>query len=309
MRIVIPGGTGHVGQSVQMHFLALGWEVVVIGRRGGHVQWDGKMLGPWVQAFEGAEVVLNLAGRSVNCRYNSANIAAMMSSRVDSTRVVGEAIAGCANPPRIWLQSSTATIYAHRLDAPNDEATGILGGTPATSDEKWQFSERIALEWEKTLAEAETPRTRKVALRSAMTMSPVPGSVFAVMAGLARKGLGGQSGDGRQYVSWIHELDFCRALEFLIVRDDLEGAGNLCSPNPLANRDFNRVLREAVGAKVAFPMPKPILELGAMLLGTETELVLKSRRAVPGRLLEAGFEFGFPHWPAAARELWSRMKK
>ncbi|MBX3096758.1 MAG: DUF1731 domain-containing protein [Fimbriimonadaceae bacterium] len=307
MRIVIPGGTGHIGQSVEKHFQVLGWEVVVIGRKGGHLQWDGKSLGPWSEALDGADVVLNLAGRSVNCRYNEENLRQMMTSRVESTEVLGNAIARCVNPPRVWLQSSTATIYANRLDAPNDEATGILGGTSETTDPKWHYSERIALAWEKALDEADTPRTRKVALRSAMVMSPVRGSVFSVMASLARKGLGGQAGCGRQFVSWVHELDFCRSLEFLIVRDDLAGPINVSSPYPLPNRDFNRVLREVVGAKFSFPIPVPILEAGAFVLGTETELVLKSRRVIPGRLLSAGFEFGFPHWPAAARELASRL--
>lgn len=269
----------------------------------GEISWDGKTLGDWARSFEGADVVLNLAGRTVNCRYNESNLAQMMDSRVDSTRVVGQAIANCKNPPRVWLQSSTATIYAHRFDAPNDELTGIIGGDEPGAPYKWVRSIEIAKAWERTLFEAETPHTRKVALRSAMTMSPDAGSVFDVFRALARKGLLGTAGSGKQYVSWIHEEDFGRALEFLIERDDLDGGVNLASPNPVPNAEFCRILREAVGAKFGPPVPSLFLEIGAVFMKTETELVLKSRRVVPTRLLQAGFEFRFPDWAGAARDL------
>ncbi|RYG76690.1 DUF1731 domain-containing protein [bacterium] len=170
------------------------------------------------------------------------------------------------------------------------------------------FAAAIARAWEAELDRAETPRTRKVALRSAMTMSPDPGGIFATMATLARRGLGGTAGDGRQYVSWIHEADFVAAIEFLLARDDLSGAVNLAAPNPLPNAEFFRVLREAVGAPFGFRTPAWMLEIGALAMRTETELLLKSRRVVPGRLLDAGFVFRYPEWPEAARELAARWR-
>ena len=300
----MPGGAGHVGAALRRAFVREGWECVVLSRSPGaeEVLWDGETLGAWAAELDGADAVINLAGRSVNCRYTPESMRAMMDSRVFSTRAVGEAIARAARPPRVWLQASTATIYAHRFDAPHDEATGLIGG--GEGDAKWRGSLEIARAWE---AELDAAPTRKVALRSAMTMSPDPGSVFEVMARLARWGLGGRAGSGRQYVSWVHEDDFVSACRFLLEREDLAGAVNVCSPNPLPQAEFARVLREAVGAKIAFPSAAWMLEIGALLLGTETELVLKSRRVVPGRLLAAGFAFAFPEWPAAARDLAARL--
>lgn len=311
MKVVIPGGSGHVGSALRRHFAAQGDEVVLLSRKEGPgaVHWDGRTLGDWATHIDGADVVINLAGRTVNCRYHAKNLRQMMDSRVESTRVIGQAIRAASNPPKVWLQSSTATIYAHRLDAPNDEATGILGGDEPGAPPKWVASIEIAKAWERTLDEAHTPHTRKVALRSAMTMSPDPGSVFDVLAWLARRGLGGRWGNGRQYVSWIHEHDFCTAVQFLIERDDFEGAVNLCSPNPLPQAEFARLLREAVGAKFGLSATAWMIELGTWALRTESELVMKSRRVVPGRLLEAGFLFRFPEWGSAAKELVGRLGK
>lgn len=300
-----------MGASVRRRFEALGWTVAALSRspQKGDIAWDGRTLGAWTEAFEGADVVLNLAGRSVNCRYTQANLDEMMRSRVDSTRIVGEAIRACVNPPKLWLQASTATIYAHRFDAPNDEAAGILGGDEPDAPPKWNASIAIAKAWEKEFDEADTPRTRKIALRSAMTMSPDAGSIFETLARLARLGLAGKFGDGRQYVSWIHELDFNRALEFLIEREAFAGAVNLTSPTPLPSAEFNRILRESVGTKFGLPATKWMLEIGALIQQTETELILKSRRVVPGRLLDAGFEFKFPTWPEAADDLVKRLNE
>jgi hypothetical protein len=266
------------------------------------VVWDGKTLGPWANEIDGADVVINLAGRSVNCRYHERNLAAMMSSRVDSTRIVGVAIAAAKNPPRVWLQASTATIYAHRYDAPNDEETGEMGGYEPGAPALWAKSIAIAEAWEAELTAAQTPRTRKIALRSAMTMSPDRGGVFSVLARLCRMGFGRQ-GDGRQFVSWIHEDDFVAAIDFLIAHDELAGAINLCAPEPLPNRDFMKALQTALGTKIAVPVPRWALEIGTFFLRSETELVLKSRRVVPTRLLKAGFVFRYPRWPQAAKDL------
>jgi len=201
------------------------------------------------------------------------------------------------------LQASTATIYAHRYDGANDEATGVLGGDEPDVPETWRFSIEVARAWERTFDEAITPGTRKVKLRSAMTMSPDPGGIFATLLGLARRGLGGPVGDGRQFVSWIHEEDFIRAVHWLIAHEEFDGAVNLAAPNPLPYAAFMRALREAARVPLGLPTPRWMLEIGCWLMRTESELVLKSRRVVPGGLLASGFEFRYPEWPEAARAL------
>jgi uncharacterized protein (TIGR01777 family) len=217
-------------------------------------------------------------------------------------------VANVSRPPRIWLQASTATIYAHRYDAPNDEATGILGGNEPNAPDTWNFSIDVARAWERTFDEVVAPRTRKVALRSAMTMSPDRGGVFATLLGLTRAGLGGPVAGGRQYVSWIHERDFVRAVRFLIDHSELDGAVNLAAPAPLPYRDFMAALRAASGAPFGLPATRWMLEIGCLVLRTESELVLKSRRVVPGKLTQAGFVFRYPEWPAAAVELCARYR-
>jgi len=310
MKIVVPGGTGQVGSPLCRALAARGDEVVAISRGGDHdvrtVAWDGRTLGPWVREIDGADVVINLAGRSVNCRYTRANLEAMMGSRVDSTRAVGLAIEQAARPPRVWLQMSTATIYAHRLDAPNDEKSGLLGGSEPDVPRYWDYSVDIARAWERALEESRTPQTRKVALRSAMVMSPGRGGIFDVLLGLTRAGLGGTIAGGRQFVSWIHGRDFRRAVELLVARDDLDGPVNLASPSPLPQRDFMAALRAANGTRIGLPATKWMVEIGAFFLRTDTELILKSRRVVPGRLLDAGFRFDFPEWGPAAQDLVGR---
>ncbi|WP_127360699.1 TIGR01777 family oxidoreductase [Actinacidiphila soli] len=311
MKIVIPGGTGQVGRILNRALTATGHEVTVLTRRpvrDGEVHWDGETPGPWAEAIDGSDVVVNLAGRSVSCRYTAANLRAMMDSRVNSAKVVGEVIAAAARPPRVWLQMSTATVYAHRFDAPNDEATGVLGGTEAGVPDYWAYSVEIAKAWERSQEQAETPCTRKVALRSAMVMSPDRGGVFDVLLGLARLGLGGPVAGGKQYVSWIHEHDFVRAVVFLAGRDDLSGPVNLAAPAPLPHRTFVRALRAAWGVPVGLPATKWMAELGAFALRSDTELLLKSRRVVPGRLLEAGFVFDHPQWPEAVDDLVRRVR-
>jgi len=312
VKIVLPGGSGQVGQILARAFVARGDEVVVLTRggtaeSGRAVVWDGKTPGPWWEEFDGADVVINLAGRSVNCRYTDENLRQMMDSRVESTRVVGQAIAAASSPPRVWLQMSTATIYAHRFDASNDETSGIIGGSEPDVPAYWGYSVEIAKRWEETLNEADTPHTRRVALRAAMVMSPDRGGIFDVMLGLTRLGLGGTCGTGKQYVSWIHDRDFVAAIHHLIA-SDMDGAVNLASPGPIPHRDFARVLREAWGTRIGLPATRWMLEIGAVFMRTDTELVLKSRRVVPGRLLESGFSFGFDEWPGAAEDLVGRWR-
>lgn len=313
MKIVLPGGSGHVGRLLVRELAARGHECVVLSRGDADipgavrvVHWDARSLGEWQREFEGADAVINLAGRSVDCRYSERNLQEMKDSRVGSARVVGAAIAACAQPPRVWLQMATATIYAHRFDAANDEATGVIGGDEVGVPPLWRRSVEIAQAWEAEVASAATPHTRKVILRSAMVMSADRGSVFDILVKLCRAGLG-RLGDGRQFVSWIHGRDFGRAIEFLIGRDDLAGAFNLAAPAPLPNRAFLAAIHEALGSRVAMPVPGWALELGAVVLRTETELILKSRRVAPARLTDAGFRFDFPEWRTAASDLWGEI--
>jgi uncharacterized protein (TIGR01777 family) len=227
----------------------------------------------------------------------------MIDSRVESTRIVGEAIASVKNPPKVWLQSSTATIYADRYDIANDESTGIIGGNEPDSPSKWVGSIKIALAWEAEFDRAATPQTRKIAMRSAMTMSPDKGSIFNVLCSLTKRGLGGRIGSGRQFISWIHETDFSSAIDFVIANEFLAGAINFAAPNPLPQADFQKILRKNLGVKVGLPATKWMAEIGALVMGTETELILKSRRVVPRVLLDSGFSFQFPNWDEASQDL------
>ena len=311
-----------MGTVLARAFRADGHEVVVLSRtateepsRHGDfaspsgwriVGWDATRMGPWTAELERADVVINLAGRNVNCRYNARNRRDIMESRIRSTRLIGEAIANATRPPRIWLQASTATIYAHRYDAPNDERTGIIGGTEPDAPDTWRFSIEVARAWEQSVDESPTPATRKVRLRSAMVMSPDRRGIFDTLLTLVRRRLGGRAADGRQYISWIHEIDFVRALYWLIEHDEMSGAVNVASPNPIPNEEFMRILRDAAGVRLGLPANRLMLEIGAFALRSETELILKSRRVIPTRLLESGFHFEFPVWAAAARELCDR---
>jgi uncharacterized protein (TIGR01777 family) len=313
MKILLAGGSGQIGTLLARHFHREGHQVVVLSR---HAQktpwktalWDGRTPGPWIADLEASDVWINLAGRSVNCRYNHRNRREIMDSRVQATRVLHQALARLERPPAVWLNASTATLYRHALDRPMDEATGELGGHEPGAPDTWNFSIDVAKAWENAFFSTPTPRTRQVALRSAMTFSPDRGGVFDVFLSLVRHGLGGTNLPGTQFVSWIHELDFIRAIEFLIATPSLSGPVNLASPHPLPNRDFLRILRRAWGTRLGLPTTPWTLEIGAFLLRTESELVLKSRRVIPGRLLEAGFTFRYPTWETAAQELVTRWR-
>ena len=314
MKVVIPGGSGQVGGILARHFHGRGDEVTVLSREPRPAAWsvsawDGTTVGKWAAELEGTDVLINLAGRSVNCRYGAANRREIRESRVRSTLALHEAVAGLRRPPRVWINASTATIYRHALDRPMDEVTGELGGGEAGAPDTWNFSIEVAKGWEAAFFSRSPEGVRQVAIRSAMTMSPDPGGVFDVLLGLVRHGLGGRQGPGTQYVSWIHERDFVRAVEWLIERDDWTGVVNVASPNPLPNREFMRELREAWGIRVGAAVPRWMLGIGAWAMRTETELILKSRRVVPGRLAAAGFRFEYPDWSGAARELVARWRK
>jgi uncharacterized protein (TIGR01777 family) len=304
-RIILAGGNGFLGQALADKFIPRGYEVIVLTRSpkervdgAKEVFWDAKTLGDWAKFLDGAEAVVNLAGKSVDCRYTEKNRKTIIASRVDSTRVIGEAIAKCQSPPRVWLNASSATLYKHTFDTPMGE-TGEIGATPAAKD---AFSIEVICQWERALDEAPTPHTRKVALRITLVFGKT-GGVFPVLRRLARFGLGGKAGSGRQYVSWIHVDDFCRAVEWILAKEELNGPINFASPNPLPNRETMRLIRESCGAPFGLPATEWMLEIGAFVIRTETELLLKSRYVVPEKLLASGFQFQFPELRAALRNL------
>jgi len=329
MRILIPGGSGQVGAILARHLHAAGHEVTVLSRNPQPapwrtLPWDGLNPGPWAEEIHRSDAVIHLSGRSVNCRYTPEHRREIYDSRVLPTLLLGRLIAASPTPPRLWLNASSATYYRHSLDQPNDqpndEFTGVPSdlpstrGTrePATLPETWSFSADVIDRWESALAAIDTPRTRRIRLRTSMVMSPDPGGVFSVFSRLTRLGLGGAQGPGTQYVSWMHDLDYCRAIDLLLtqpeIADETAGVVNMAAPNPVPNRDFMRALRQAWHQRIGLPTFTWMLELGAIPMRTETELILKSRRVVPGVLLKHGFEFKFPTWPEAARDLVARTK-
>jgi uncharacterized protein (TIGR01777 family) len=313
MKIVIPGGSGQIGTVLARHFHRQGHTVTVLSRDPKPaswqvMRWDAQTVGPWTAALEQSDLCINLTGRSVNCRYYTENRRQMYDSRIVSTRLLNDVIASLHHPPRLWLNASTATIYRHALDRPMDEMTGELGGNEPGAPDTWNFSIKIAKDWEAAFFARHTPGTRKIAMRSSMTFSPDKGGVFDVLSRLVRWGLGGSQGSGAQYVSWIHEADFVRAIDFLIANEALTGPVNIGAPNPLMNREFLRALRASWRQPLGFPPPAWMIEIGTFLLRTESELVLKSRWVIPGRLMNAGFTFTYPEWPAAAQELVTRYR-
>jgi len=307
MRIVIPGGTGQIGHVLARHFQSAGHEATVLSRQVAAapwriVQWDGVTAGTWISALEGSDVCINLAGRSVNCRYHAKNRQAIYDSRIKTTRLLNDVIANLREPPRVWLNASTATIYRHALDRAMEEEGGELGGNeparpiPGTSPSALRrIGKKLSL-----------PRPRRAPANSPCAVpslsAPIDGA-FDVFLHLVRYGLGGAQGTGRQFVSWIHEADFTRAIDFVLAREELKGVVNLAAPHPLPNREFMKALRDALGISFGLPANTWMIEMGTFLLRTESELVLKSRRVIPGRLLDAGCRFLFSEWPDAARDL------
>ena len=281
-KIVIAGGTGFIGQYLNKRFCEEGFEVLTISRDANHINWNDT--GKIINSLEGAEVIINLAGKSVDCRYNEKNKSLILNSRVESTRKLQSLIDQCRTPPKLWINSSTATIYRHSEDKAMDEYSGEIGSG---------FSVEVAKAWEKTFVEKPASNTRKVALRIAITIGK-NGGVMKPYINLVKYGLGGRQGNGMQMFSWIHIEDLFRAIRFVMDNGDIQGIYNCAAPNPVMNKVFMKEIRNILKPLLYLPSPKFLLKMGAYFVNTETELVLKSRWVIPSKLIEKGFVFKYP---------------
>ncbi|KIX21502.1 NAD-dependent epimerase [Flavobacterium sp. 316] len=288
-KIVIVAGTGFLGQVLVNYFNNSFDEIVILTRGKSrmrdnikYVNWNTVSLTGWENELENTEVLINLAGKSVDCRYTNKNRQEILKSRIDSTKILNEAVLKCKNPPKHWLNSSTATIYRHSEDKQMTESNGEIGN---------DFSMNVAKAWEKAFFETETPNTLKTALRTSIVLGK-SGGAFAPLKRLVQTGFGGKQGNGNQFISWIHEYDFARALDF-VVQEKMIGIVNIVAPKPIKNKIFMSRLRKSVKVSIGLPMSISLLKMGAKIIGTESELVLKSRNVVPERLLQKGFQFQF----------------
>lgn len=288
-KLIIAAGTGFLGQVLANYFKDKFQEIIILTRgeseiKDGirYVNWDAKTLSDWKNELENSTILINLAGKSVDCRYNEPNKREILASRIDSTKILKEAVLQCKNPPKHWLNSSTSTIYRFSLDKQMDEVSGEIGD---------DFSMNVAKEWEKVFLETVTPKTIKTTLRTSIVLGK-KGGAFIPLKRLTQLGLGGKQGKGNQFISWIHETDYAKAIEFIIEKE-ISGVVNIVSPKPISNNDFMFHLRNALKIPIGIPTPTFLLTIGAKLIGTETELVLKSRNVIPKRLLENGFQFEY----------------
>lgn len=287
-KIVIAGGTGFLGNALITYFQN-NTETIIVLTRGEnniiknvkYVHWDAKTLGDWKNELDNADVLINMTGKSVDCRYHQKNKDLILSSRINSTKVLGQALQECKYPPKIWFNSSTATIYRHSLIKEMDEIDGEIGKG---------FSVDVATSWENEFFKTSTPNTRKVALRTSIVLGKNGGALPPILR-LTKLGLGGKQGSGNQKISWIHEQDFCRSIEFIINNTNIKGVINVVAPNPITNKQFMKKLRQVLGIAIGIPTPRFILELGARIINTETELILKSRNVIPKKLQNRGFQF------------------
>lgn len=280
-KVILAGGTGFIGEYFEKKFKELGYEVKIISRQKQHISWEDKL--GIINALEDTELLINLAGKSVNCRYNEANMNEIMNSRIRTTTLLGEAIQACNNPPTIWINSSTATIYRHAEDRPMTEEKGEIGSG---------FSVNVATSWEKTFFAFDLPKTRQIALRIAIVLGK-DGGVIIPYRNLVKFGLGGVQGKGDQKFSWIHIEDLFKIVHFLKDKEELSGVFNCSSPEPVSNRELMNSLRKTMHVPFGLPSPKWILEIGSLLIKTETELVLKSRWVLPDRLEREGYKFTY----------------
>lgn len=287
MKIIIAGGSGFLGQALDQYFTAQGHQVSILTRspqQANHLPWDGKTLGPWVEHLNSTDLLINLSGKSVDCRYTASHRKAIFASRLESTAILQKALQACASPPKAWLNASSATTYVHAEVHKMTETEGIIGD---------DFSMRVCKEWEAGFFAEPLPHTRKIALRTSIVLGD-EGGAFPKLRGLTRWGLGGRQGSGRQWVSWVHLRDFCRAVDFCCQNETLRGPVNITAPEPIRNRDFMAALRQRYRRPWGLSAPQPILEIGTWLLQTESELILKSRYVFPQRLQESGFVFTYP---------------
>jgi uncharacterized protein len=298
-KLIITAGTGFLGQVLVNHFAAIFDEIIILTRGKSelknnikYVHWDAKTLTGWETELENADVLINLAGKSVDCRYTPENKKEILDSRIDSTAILNEAVLGCKNAPKHWLNSSTSTIYRFSLDKQMTEETGEIGD---------DFSMNVAKTWEKTFFEVQTKRTLKTALRTSIVLGK-NGGAFLPLKALAKIGFGGKQGKGNQFISWIHEKDFARAIEH-IIQKEMTGVVNIVSPKPISNQNFMQTLRKTLHMPFGIPIPEILLKMGAKVIKTETELVLKSRNAIPQRLQENGFTFQFDTLEKALQNL------
>jgi len=298
-KLIIAAGTGFLGQVLINHFQNDFEEIIILTRgnaqtRGPikYVNWDAKTLTGWEKELENTAVLINLAGKSVDCRYTEENKKEILNSRIESTSILNQAVLQCKNPPRHWLNSSTSTIYRHSEDKQMDEANGEIGN---------DFSMNVAKAWEKAFFETPTPNTHKTALRTSIVLGR-KGGAFIPLRNLTRLGFGGKQGNGNQFISWIHEVDYARAVA-CIIEKQLNGVVNIVSPTPIRNKDFMKLLRTGLGVSAGIPISLKLLQFGAKIIGTETELVLKSRNIIPKRLQESGFEFEYNNLSKAFENL------
>ncbi|WP_340372769.1 TIGR01777 family oxidoreductase [Peribacillus sp. FSL E2-0218] len=292
-KVVLAGGTGFVGQYFEQHFRNLGYEVVIISRQTPHIGWDDRK--GIREAIDNSEMLINLAGKTVNCRYNEKNRKEILESRTDTTEVLGLAVEQCGNPPSLWINSSTATIYRHAEDKPMTEGNGEIGSG---------FSVDVAKAWERSFFRFQLPETRQIALRIAIVLGN--GGVMTPYRNLVKFGLGGRQGSGNQKFSWIHIEDLFNIVLFLKQNEGLEGVFNCSAPNPVTNRELMAQLRQAMNKKMGMPCPEPLLTMGAFFMGTETELILKSRWVKPERLIKEGYAFTFNHLDEALEQILSK---
>jgi len=296
MKIIIAGGTGFLGESLEKYFVNKNYEVKILTRtpkRKNEIFWDAKTIGNWKNELKNTDVLINLAGKSVDCRYNDKNKKEIYNSRISSTKVLQQAINECQNPPKIWLNASSATIYVHSETHLNTERNGIIGD---------DFSMNICKSWEKEFFKTENQNIRKVALRTSIVLGK-NGGAFPKFKQITKLGLGGKQGRGNQMMSWIHIDDFCEAVNFIIQNEKLEGAINITAPKPFSNKQMMNQLQKKL--KVPFGIPSSIwlLELASIFIKTETELMLKSRNGYPEVLLENGFKFRYPSFDNALNQL------
>jgi uncharacterized protein (TIGR01777 family) len=290
-KVILAGGTGFIGQYFEKKFIDLGFDVIIISRQPQHISWRDQA--GIIEALDHAEILINLAGKSVDCRYNKKNKEEILKSRTETTRILGNALLACENPPPLWMNSSTATIYRHAEDRPMTEENGEIGSG---------FSVEVAKAWEQALFAFQLPQTRQIALRIAIVLGE-NGGVITPFKNLVTYGLGGVQGSGNQQFSWIHVEDLFSIIRFLQQRDELSGVFNCSSPGPIKNREFMNQFRLAMNRKLGLPSPSWLLKIGAALIRTETELILKSRWVIPERLEKEGYQFKFKQIDMALHDI------